>query len=524
MRFVSICIVAIAILAARPALGAVHGLVIGIDDYPFHQQLGGAENDARDMAAVLKKIVTGELRVMINAEASRSAFDKAWDDVLTATKPDDVIILHFAGHGIKDTDDEAYKDEADGFDEFFLFHSFSETGPNAKEKIRDDELYFLFKAAEARKVNIVFIADACHSGGLVREVGSLGAKKRKGPRKRFTRFQTKVARPAPVTPAFKPQPELPNNVVFLGATHEARPVEEVYIDERPRGVLTYYAARALEGLADKDSNGTLTAGEMIGYLQPNVQERSRNRQVPILIAADRGLAILSKQNVTAAPPPDVAASDRKDITLAIEGESQPLSIKRARIIENQHAAELIWNAATRELSNASGDVLASGVGPAGLQAAVDARRLRAYLLGLMKNGHVLEVALLPGNTLYAKGCPVEYRVNQFDYPHFTVINLASNGTAQFLFPLEQYNDPIKWTTAGGWNVRTRVSSPFGADFLIFIASEKPLKAMHRELAHLNATQNPLKLETVLRRWLKTTRFQIGLKGAFTSARSQTCGS
>ncbi len=524
MRFLSVCIAAIAILTARPSFGAVHGLVIGIDDYPFHQQLGGAENDARDMAGVLKGIVTGELRVMINAEASRNAFDKAWSEVLKIAKPHDVVILHFAGHGIKDTDDEAYKDEADGYDEFFLFHSFSETGPNAKEKIRDDELYFLFKAAEARKISIVFIADACHSGGLVREIGSIGAKKRKGPRKRFTRFQTKVARPAPVTPAFKPQPELPNNVVFLGATHEARPVEEVYIDERPRGVLTYYAARALEGLADKDSDGTLTAGEIIGYLQPNVQERSRNRQVPILIAADRGLAILSKQKVTPPPHSDTAATNRNEISLAIEGESGPLSIKRARIIKDQNAAELIWNASTRELSNASGDVLASGVGPAGLQAAVDARRLRAYLLDLMKDGHVLKVELLPGNTLYAKGCPVEYRVDQFDYPHFTVINLASNGTTQFLFPLEQYNDPIRWSATGGWNVRTRVSAPFGADFLIFVASEKPLRGLHRELAPLNATQNPLKLETVLRRWLKTTRFQIGLKGAFTSERSRTCGS
>lgn len=529
MRLLKTIVALAALCGAAPAQAAIHGLVVGIDDYPFHQQLGGAENDARDMARVLKKIVDGKLRVMINAEATRSAFDAAWKEIISSTKPNDMIVLHFAGHGIKDTDDEAYKDEADGYDEFFLFHSFDEKGPNAKEKIRDDELYFLFKAADARGVKVLFIADACHSGGFVREVGALGAKKRKGPKKRFTRFQTKVARPAPVKPDFKPQPELPDNVVFLGATHEARPVEEVYIDQKPRGVLTYYAARALEGVADKDRNGTLTAGELIGYLQPNVRERSRNRQIPILIAADQSLPIVTEREIAveAKPAPKKSKSrttDSRTIALALADDTVSPRIKRARIVEDHAEADLIWNASNGELSNASGDVLASGVKESGLQAAIDARRLRAYMLDLMKNGHVLGVELLPGDSLYAQGCPVQYRVDTFDHPHFTVLNLASNGTTQFLFPLEQYSDPVRWTRPGGWSVRTRVSAPFGADFLIFIASEKPLPDLHRALVALNATRDPLKLEAVLRKWLPTTKFQIGLKGAFTSSKSTSCGS
>lgn len=524
MRFLKSIIVLTLLCGAAPLHAATHGLVVGIDDYLFHEQLGGAENDARDMALVLEKIVDGKLRVMVNAEATRAAFDAAWKDIISSAKPNDMIILHFAGHGIKDTDDEAYKDEADGYDEFFLFHAFDEKGPNANEKIRDDELYFLFKAADARGIKILFIADACHSGGLVREVGALGAKKRKGRTKRFTRFQTKVARPAPVKADFKPQPELPDNVVFLGATHEARPVEEVQFEVQskkvPRGALTYYAARAMEGVADMDRDGTLTAGELIAYLQPNVREKSSNRQIPILIAADKSLPIVTKLEVKTAS----VETDPRIISLALVDDSVSPKVERARIVQDHAKADIIWNASNGELSNPSGDVLASGVKESGLQGAIDARRLRAFLLDLMTNGHVLGVELLPGDGLYGEGCPVQYRVDAFDHPHFTVINLASNGTIQFLFPLERYSDPVRWTRPGGWSVRTRVSAPFGADFLIFISSEKPLSDLHSELVALNATRDPLKLEAALRRWLPTTKFQIGLKGAFTSSRSKSCGS
>ena len=499
----------------NPALAAVHALVVGIDDYAHSRALKGAVNDAQDMARVLARLVDGKQRVLINAEATRAAFLEAWSDILAATRQGDVILLHFSGHGLRDTDDNS--DEADGYDEFFLFQPFGEDGAAFQEKLRDDELAVLFKQAKAREVTVLFVADTCYSGGLTRAIAA-GVEGRGLPF-RFTRLFKRPGKRALLPADFVPRPEMPDNVVFLAATHEKRRVQEILIEGKPRGALSYYVARALEGSADKDGDGVLSAGELIDYVSPNVRAISDSRQIPVLEAKNRDRPLIPLKHKKR----DKLFPQIQDIKLAIRnaGADRP-DISGARIVELEADAEFIWDRAMARVVNPSGDVLASWVEENSLQQAIDAKRVRAALLEVMKRGDYLSVHLNPDDRLHSRGCRINLRVDTFSFAHFTVVVLTGNGTVQFLFPIG--NDPVKWEAGIPWRVPVKVSAPFGADFIIFIASEKPLPEMHLRLKQLNGKREPLALYLVLKEMLRDVRFELGVKGIFTARKGEPCGS
>lgn len=152
-------------LATVPSGAASFGLVVGIDKYQRLPSLDGAVNDARDVASALQSSGFDDVVTLLDAEASRASILDAWDRIVAKAKPGDTVVFAYAGHGGQEAERIA-GDETDGLNEVFLLPSFEEKAPGNGDRILDDELYVLFSAA--RELNIIFVADSCHSGTMTR--------------------------------------------------------------------------------------------------------------------------------------------------------------------------------------------------------------------------------------------------------------------------------------------------------------------------------------------------------------------
>src|SRR5215211_6925446 len=101
-------------------------LLIGVDSYPKlspRRQLDGCVNDAEAMAGILERkfgIPTHSIVLLRDEEATRDGILVAMDKLVDSAETDDVVIVHFSGHGSQITDREG--DEPDGLDETIVPH------------------------------------------------------------------------------------------------------------------------------------------------------------------------------------------------------------------------------------------------------------------------------------------------------------------------------------------------------------------------------------------------------------------
>lgn len=146
-------------------------LCIGIDHYPMFKgrDLRGCANDARQIAGLLTErfgFPARQIRTLLNEQATKEAILGSLDDLVQQAGKDDVVVVHYSGHGSQMTDREG--DEEDGMDETILP---CDTGrdPHPNRDITDDEIYaWLLKITEATPY-VTLIFDCCHSGTIVRD-------------------------------------------------------------------------------------------------------------------------------------------------------------------------------------------------------------------------------------------------------------------------------------------------------------------------------------------------------------------
>ena len=86
-------------LAAAPAQAELRGLVVGIDTYQGVPPLRGAVADANDIAAVLRGRGARDVMILTNATATPKAIEGALDTLAKRARPDDTVMLSFAGIG-----------------------------------------------------------------------------------------------------------------------------------------------------------------------------------------------------------------------------------------------------------------------------------------------------------------------------------------------------------------------------------------------------------------------------------------
>ena len=136
-------------------LGAYRALIIGIDDYkdPKIPDLETAVNDARAIAELLGKRYGFQVELILNREATREVMYRALRNLASSTKPDDSVLIYYAGHGDLDrTYDDGWWIPSDA--------------------IAGDPLTYLdnvqvqksMRSMKAR--HVLLISDSCYSGTL----------------------------------------------------------------------------------------------------------------------------------------------------------------------------------------------------------------------------------------------------------------------------------------------------------------------------------------------------------------------
>ena len=84
-------------------------LLIGIDAYPKVVPLDGCVNDVRLMQSVLIEnfgFSADHVTLLVNEQATRDGILTAFDALVAATGPDDIVLVHYAGHGSQMADRE----------------------------------------------------------------------------------------------------------------------------------------------------------------------------------------------------------------------------------------------------------------------------------------------------------------------------------------------------------------------------------------------------------------------------------
>src|SRR3954468_5089545 len=90
--------------------GARNALIIATDMYtdPGLRRLRAPASDAQALAAVLRDPMIGDfdVRTLLNEPAHE--VNLAVEEFFADRRPDDLLLVHFSGHGVKDEDGELY--------------------------------------------------------------------------------------------------------------------------------------------------------------------------------------------------------------------------------------------------------------------------------------------------------------------------------------------------------------------------------------------------------------------------------
>lgn len=136
--------------------GRYFALVIGNNRYPNlppERQLKTAINDAQEVAQSLRADYGFEAKLL--TDAKRSEIIKALNDYSRSLKPDDNLLIYYAGHGHFD----------DGTKKAYWIPTDAEMNYNANWIIADDVTANV-RAIPAR--HILIVSDSCYSGTLTR--------------------------------------------------------------------------------------------------------------------------------------------------------------------------------------------------------------------------------------------------------------------------------------------------------------------------------------------------------------------
>ena len=136
----------------------LYRLCVGINEYQLSPlNLGSATKDATDIFAALEEHCVGPQNrfgtsqgiILTNQQASRTAVLKALDNFRKVAKPGDLVVIFFAGHGIK-------QDE-----EFYLMTHEADPSVSLKGKSLSGE--DLRQSLADMECPVLLIMDACHS-------------------------------------------------------------------------------------------------------------------------------------------------------------------------------------------------------------------------------------------------------------------------------------------------------------------------------------------------------------------------
>ena len=511
---------------------AVRGLVIGIDAYAELPDLGGAVNDARDVAQALSGSGVQDLVVLENDAATRARIVDEWTDLVRRADSNDTLVLTYAGHGGQEPE-RVPGAERDGRDEVLLLGGFRSTGAGTRERIFDDELNQWFVDAGRRNLRVVFVADSCHSGTLTRSVDP------RAPRPslrtaRYTITDDMLEFAVPDAAAMLEESEL-KHVSFLAAGQEHEQVPEIALPDdsgrpEPRGALSYMFARAVEGHADFDSDGVLRRGELWRFVRENVRMMSAARQTPNLMPNSRSSEAVLRLSLSDRPKTATEAGHAGGHTntvmpssefvrlTVLHADSETLAAARdtfdnVRLVSQAQSPDLVWDATSRQVVTGLGDVVAHDVGLAELTEVIGKWEAVRAIREISARAS-LRLRVYPHDGAHREGARVEIEIDRLPHPRLTLLGLSGNGVVHYLYPLP--SDPVELPLGQPFRLELEVTPPFGADHVVAVSSDKPLTALNAALHALDGRPTARRaVELLAETAAGTEGWWSGIQGLFT---------
>lgn len=476
----------IAIAPIPAQAGKIYGLVIGVDEYQFISDLNGAVNDARDIENALTDL-GADVTTLIDGAASRSAIMNEWRRLAINLQPEDQLIVTYAGHGSNEP--EAIKgSEQDGRDETLLLAGFSPYGAAAGERIRDDEIAELLSLS--RPGQVIFVADACHSGTLSRNLApSLGY--------RYVSVDGITDDPLPPPPPRTAEAESrEQTALFLGAADDSEKTPEFLIDGQPRGALSYsFAASLRDALADENADNQLTKGEIETYVRRKVRAISQGSQRPQVSPAGQSNTPLfttkrqlGRADDRAKDLVDVPFKDLPPIAMYHNGAIAEPVVGITKVSDPK-MAKLRLSPETGAIYSMVGDILMqppSGAAAANVQAVVDKLR---FVEAMTPFSGPLDIHFDGGDRTYLQDDIVKIEAHGRKTQHIALLNIASNGEISFLYPIPSLGDPKTVNAKDTLRIPVKVEGPFGADHVLAIETASSAPALLQLIEYYDGTSD-----------------------------------
>jgi len=236
-------------------------LIIGLEQYAAAPPADYASRDAQMFADYAREklgIAPGNIKVLTDTEATRSGLLRAlkvW--LLQAVQPDKTdLYVFYAGHGMASDDGESAYIVPYGADTFLLEDT----------AISRERFYEEIGAAKPRTATFFF--DNCYAG--------------------TTRSEERLLAQRPLSIKVQESPVPDNYLVFTaGESNQTAGV----LDEVKHGRFSYFVFKGLEGEADANQDGKISAGELHAYVRESVGRFSAGAQTPTMLG-DAGRWVL----------------------------------------------------------------------------------------------------------------------------------------------------------------------------------------------------------------------------------------
>ncbi len=504
----------------------MYGLVVGIDDYlDAVNHLDGAVNDAKGIADALRKVKADKVIELLDRNATKSGIQHAWYDLVHQAQAGDTIVFSYAGHGGQEPEPPGWH-EPSGKSDNFLLAGYRPSGPGSLERIVSWEMYQWLKAADEKGIEVVFVADSCHSGNMYRSVATK------------VRYRTgKFADPDLAGDLIKlPPPEAESlhqndfkHLTYIGATQDNMLDPEVTLEGVPHGALSWAFAKAVAtGAADPRHAGELTQQDLLAYLVPTVQTAAENQQIPSIAPLRpeakpilRDFTLFDKADNGAKPtPPPPPPPDKTIVHLFVKG-GVPAALPEVagvQAADDEKSADLIWDRAAHTLDSRVGGRVAENVQDADMPAILSKASALAFLKSRISDSPVT-LTLTSGNHTYKRGDVFQVEMSGARLPYLTLFNLPPDGKVEFFWPDSAKDAETDWTKTDFAETFGKLKvdkPPYGAENLVAILTKEPAPALAAALKSMPTAAKASGLAATLRSNLAGKDFQVGVIGIFTT--------
>lgn len=263
-------------------LGNLYFIGFGVSVYKDESlRLKYADKDIRNLSAALSSVYgTARYRplVLTNEEVTADAADKA-KAFLSSARPEDVVILAIAGHGVHDSDK--------GATYYFLPHA-ADLGNLSGSAMNFEKIESILQGIAPRKK--LFLMDTCESGESEPsvEAGYLEKARERGVSARTTRAVAAVKKKNRDDRSlllradrfiFSDLLRRSGAIVFSSCRGNEFSYEQ---DEIGNGFFTRSIIDALSGKADTDRNRSVSISELRKYVEDDVARKTGDLQHPTI--------------------------------------------------------------------------------------------------------------------------------------------------------------------------------------------------------------------------------------------------